>query len=48
VANGAGIFVSGAKGGLSAEKRETAIAEGKKPLTTKGSGECRKPMHLII
>ena len=32
-ANGAGIFVWGLMG----IKRETAIAEGKKPLTTRGS-----------
>ena len=32
-ANRTGIFVGGAKKGLSA-----AIAEGKKPLTTRGSG----------
>ena len=41
-ANGSGIFVWGANG-IKRRRRETAIAEGKKPLTTRGLGERRKP-----
>ena len=35
-------FLFGDKRGMKRRRRETAIAEGRKPLTTRGSGERRK------
>src|SRR6218665_3166971 len=38
-----GFLVGGGKGGTETRSREAAIAEGKKPLTTRGPEERRKP-----
>ena len=41
-ATGAGIFLGGGLKGIKRLRRQTAIAEGKNPLTIKGSGDRRK------
>ena len=36
------VFLFGGLMGIKCRRRETAIAEGKKPVTTRGSGERRE------